>query len=472
MTTESKIFWLQPEDTTLGNWQGQISELTKSPSFCVLPWIHLATRPNGDMRLCCAANASGADSGDYTVGLVKMEDGKPANFAHTLPTEAFNNDYMKSVRKTMLAGNVPASCTKCFKEEQQGVVSKRIWETGTWFKEGIDITELIAQTAEDGSMPYKLQYLDLRLGHTCNLKCVMCSPHDSSQWVAEYKKIFPIIESTLIRKQLSWEPFNNMWHENPAFWEEIYEQIPNIKQVYFAGGEPLLIKEHRRFLEEIVARGYADKIILRYNTNGTLISTSIIELWSKFRKVKVGFSLDGLAERGNYIRYPLDWATVEENLQLLDSAPDNIETTIACAVQILNIKHIPDFIKWKVRSKFKRINLDDNILGETHSGGLFSAHLVWIPTWLSLRVLPKEDKLEVRKLFAELQEWLWKNYTQDKDFWEINPYGWKRWEGILDWMDAEDHTNLLPDFKEYIITLDTQRKLDFKKTFPELSHLV
>lgn len=472
MITESNIFWLQPEDTKLGEWQRQINDLTKSPSFCVLPWIHLATRPNGDMRLCCVANASGANSGDYTVGLVKMEDGKPANFAHTLPTDAFNNDYMKSVRKTMLEGKVPASCTKCFEEEQQGVASKRIWETGAWFKEGIDIPELIDQTEEDGTVPHKLQYLDLRLGNTCNLKCVMCSPHDSSMWVPEHKKIYPIIESKVIHSQLEWVPFNNTWHESPDFWEEIYEQIPNIKQVYFAGGEPLLIKEHRRFLEEIVAKGYASKIVLRYNTNGMLVSESMIELWSKFRKVKVGFSLDGIAERGHYIRYPLDWDTIVQNLHTLDNAPDNIETTIACAVQILNIKHIPDFIKWKIKSGFKRINLGDNILGETHSGGLFSAHLVWIPTWLSLRVLPKEDKLEVRKLFAELQQWLWDNFTQDADFWEVNPYGWRRWEGILDYMDAEDHTHLLPDFKEYIITIDAQRNLDFKKTFPELGHLV
>ena len=472
MTTTSKIFWLQPAETKLGDWQRQIANLTKSNSFCVLPWIHLATRPNGDMRICCVANASGAGTGDYTVGLVKMENGKPANFAHNLPSEAFNNDYMKSVRKTMLEGKVPASCTKCFEEETQGVVSKRVWETGTWFKEGIDIPELIAKTSEDGRIPYKLQYLDLRLGHTCNLKCVMCSPHDSSLWVDEHKKIYPLINSSLIRKQLSFGSFNNTWHENPKFWEEIYEQIPNIKQVYFAGGEPLLIKEHRRFLEEIVKRGYADKIILRYNTNGTLISNSIIKLWSKFRQVKVGFSLDGIADRGHYIRYPLDWPTIEKNLQMLDVAPKNIETTIACAVQILNIKHIPDFIKWKIQSGFKRINLDNNILGEMHSGGLFSAHLVWIPTWLSLRVLPKEDKLEVRKLFAELKQWLWDNYTQNSEFWNVNPYGWKRWEGILDWMDAEDHTNLLPDFKEYIVTLDKQRKLDFKKIFPELEHLI
>ena len=227
-----KVFWIQSEDTQLGKWQKQLSDISDTPSFCILPWIHLATRPNGDMRICCVANASGADNGDYTVGLVKTESGKPANFFRDSPEKAFNNDYMKSVRKTMLEGKVPASCTKCFKEEQEGIVSKRIWETGTWYlQEKIDIQELIKETELDGSIPYKLQYLDLRLGHTCNLKCVMCSPHDSSLWVSEHKKIFPIFQSPLIRKQMSWDQsqFNNSWHENPEFWKEVYEQIPYIK---------------------------------------------------------------------------------------------------------------------------------------------------------------------------------------------------------------------------------------------------
>ena len=465
---------MEENTTQLTKWQNQITEIAGSKTFCVLPWIHLATRPNGDMRICCVANASGADTGDYTVGLVKMEDGKPANFGSDLPTQAFNNDYMRSVRKTMLAGEIPLSCTKCFKEEHEGIASKRIWETGTWHYDGVDIPELIRQTDEDGNVPYKLQYLDLRLGHTCNLKCIMCSPHDSSQWVAEHKKVFPIFQSELIKKQMSWDrkDFNNFWHENPEFWEEIYEQIPNIKQLYFAGGEPLMIREHKTFLLEIIKRGYADKISLRYNTNGLLVDQDIIDVWSKFRKVKVGLSLDGMETRGHYIRYPLDWNVIEQSLTMLDNAPDNIQTNIAFAVQILNIKHVPDFIKWKVNRKFKKVNFDKNASGQTMAGGLIGVHLLWIPTWLSLRVLPIEDKQHVRELFSELKQWLWDNYSQDEEFWTTNPYGWKRWEGILDWMDAEDHTNLLPDFREYINTMDVQRNTDFKSVFPELSHLL
>ena len=29
-----------------------------SDTFCILPWIHLSTRPDGSMRVCCTANAS------------------------------------------------------------------------------------------------------------------------------------------------------------------------------------------------------------------------------------------------------------------------------------------------------------------------------------------------------------------------------------------------------------------------------
>jgi hypothetical protein len=94
-----------------------------------------------------------------------MEHGKPANFGRETPMEAWNNDYMKSVRTTMLKGQIPASCTKCFNEENIGVVSKRIWEPGTWYKDGVDIPELIKQTQEDGTVPEEFLAKFLRLGN-------------------------------------------------------------------------------------------------------------------------------------------------------------------------------------------------------------------------------------------------------------------------------------------------------------------
>jgi sulfatase maturation enzyme AslB (radical SAM superfamily) len=469
----NKTFWLQPEDTMLGNWQKKVETLSGSNTFCLLPWIHFATRPNGDMRLCCSSNASGAGE-NHTVGLVTNEKGQPANFGRETPMSAWNNDYMKSVRTTMLAGQIPASCTKCFEEESKNVVSKRMWETSTWVTDGIDIPELVKQTEEDGTIPENLVYLDLRLGHTCNLRCVMCSPHDSSQWVGEHKKIYPLFQHKELKDQMQWDQkqFNNKWHENPDFWKEMYAQIPNLKQVYFAGGEPLLIKEHKAFIEEIIRQGYQDKILLRYNSNGILVDDEIIELWSKFKKVKFAVSLDATDLKNYYIRFPTEWEKVVENLHKLDNTPDNIQVSIATAIQILNIKHLPDFARWKIEQGFRKINLQNVMEGMEAGGGIFNMHLLYIPTFLSIRCLPQADKEEVRKKFAEFAGWLELNYRQDEDFWKKNPYGWKRWQAVLDFMDAEDHTHLLPAFKEYILTLDTSRKTNFANVFPELAHLI
>jgi uncharacterized Fe-S cluster-containing radical SAM superfamily protein len=457
----------------IDDYKSQIEELTGSCTFCVLPWIHLATRPNGDMRLCCTANASGAGD-DHEVGLVKTDNGIPTNFARETPMQAWNSDYMKSVRKTMLEGKVPASCSGCFKEESQGIVSKRIWETGTWYKdEGVDIQELIAQTAEDGTVPEQLQYLDLRLGHTCNIKCVMCSPHDSSKWVADWQKLIPVLQDEDVKRQMRWDKkeFNNKWYEKGKFWDELYAQVPNLKQVYFAGGEPLMIAEHKKFLEEIIRQGYEKNILLRYNSNGILVDEELIKLWSKFRKVKFAVSIDAIHERDHYIRFPTNFADVERTLHMLDNTPDNIHVSMATAVQIFNIKHLPDFMKWKIKQNFRKMNVGE-VSGVLMGGGLVNMHLVHIPTFLNITILPEQDKKEIREIFAEFKQWLWDNYTQDDDFWKDNPYGWRRWEGLLEHMDSQDNSHLLPGFKEYVNKLDAIRGLNAAKLFPELGHLL
>jgi len=450
-----------------------IEERTGSPTFCVLPWIHMATRPNGDCRLCCVANASGAHTGDHGVGLVKKENGTPANFGKDTPLNAFNNQYMRDIRLTMLEGKIPASCTKCFEEEDNGVVSKRLWEMYEWNRDGLDFSKLIDDTNNNGAVPPIIRYLDLRLGHTCNLKCVMCSPHDSSRWLQDYDKLIEKTESQQILKQVSFDKqlFNNTWYEKSEFWNDVFDQIPNITQLYFAGGEPLMIKEHRRFLDEIIKRGYAKNISLRYNSNGIFVNKDIIDIWSQFKQVRYAFSIDALMERNYYIRYPTNWKDIERSLWVMDSAPDNVHCAIACAVQVFNVKHIIDFAKWKLSQGFKKINkfkLDEYETG----GGIINLHLLYIPTFLSARILPQEDKLEIQRQFADFKAWLWTNYRQDDNFWKDNPYGWKRWEGILKFIMVEDHTHLLPDFKEYVNNLDTIRNINSKNIFPELEHLI
>ena len=82
---------------------------------CVILDAFGSTRPDGNMRVCCTANASpvGATHDKKhggQVGVLKTESGVPANLNNSDLMTAWNNDYMKNVRKQMLNGEMPASC--------------------------------------------------------------------------------------------------------------------------------------------------------------------------------------------------------------------------------------------------------------------------------------------------------------------------------------------------------------------------
>ena len=119
---------------------------------------------------------------------------------------------------------------------------------------------------------------------------------------------------------------------------------------------------------------------------------------------------------------------------------------------------------------YQKIN-KHNVWEHQAGGGIFSMHLLFIPTFLSARILPKEHKDRIRLKFMEFKKWLWENYRQDDDFWVNNPYGWSRWEAILKFIEAEDHSYLIPDFKEYINNIDNIRNIESKTIFPEIEYL-
>ena len=453
-----------------------------SKTFCILPWIHLSTRPNGHMRVCCTANASSVGATNDKkhggeVGILKNEDGKPANFNHTDLLHAWNNSYMKEVRKLMLNDEIPPSCAKCFKEECAGHKSKRQWETAYW-KKRLDFDEIVSKTASDGSIEPKIYYIDLRMGTKCNLKCVMCSPHDSSMWVEDWNKLYPEIENPALKETMIWSNKGKVdgasynWHQNnPGFWSQLYEQIPHIRQLYFAGGEALIIKEHYDLLEKCVEMGHASKIQLRYNSNGIEIPDRLLELWDKFESVRFHFSIDSIEEMNHYIRYPANWQTIEKNLERLDETPANIEVTIACAVQMLNMYYIPDFIKWKIEKNYKKINPWP--LG----AGLINYHFVYHPPHLNVKVFPKWFKEKISQKYEEFFLWLdeyagREGHPFSKEEFMNHDWGVSRLRGMVQFMNSEDWSNRMPEFIEYINRMDQIRGLDFRKTFPEMAGLL
>jgi len=458
-----------------------------SKTFCILPWIHLSTRPNGHMRVCCTANASSVGATNDRVhggevGVLKQADGKPANLNVTDFLTSWNNDYMKNTRLAMLAGEEPASCIKCYKEEREGHRSKRQWETEYWMKR-VDVDQLIKDTDTNGGIPPKISYIDMRFGTKCNLACVMCSPHDSSLWIPEWQKVYPQVQNETLKQTMGWDNKGSVngasynWHKNnPKFWEQLWDQVPHMKQLYFAGGEPLIIDEHYDILEQCIRQGYAKDMEIRYNSNGVEWREDLFELWSHFKLVRFHYSVDAVGERNSYIRYPSKWTrTVEAFHQLDQETTNNVEITIACAVQALNIYYIPEFLQWKLQQNFKKINM-----WPFGAGGI-NYHFVYHPPHLNVKILPAWFKDEIEAKYEEFIPWWDKNWELgvptwhkgkiDKDTWLNADYGVKRLRGMVRFAKSEDWSRRLPEMKEYLELLDKQRGTSFYETFPEMKDI-
>lgn len=458
-----------------------------SKTFCILPWIHLSTRPDGSMRVCCTANASSVGPTNDKehggmIGVLKDEEGKPSNLNVADFLSSWNSTYMKNVRLQMLNGEQPPSCAKCYKEEASGHNSKRQWETRYW-SQRVDVDQLLRETTEDGSVPPRLSYIDLRFGTKCQLACVMCSPHDSSGWIKDWQAVYPQFENQNLKETFQWNNKGSIngssynWHKNnPTFWQQFYDQIPHMQQLYFAGGESLIIEEHYDILEECIRQGHAKNLEIRYNSNGVEWRDDLFDLWKEFKLVRFHYSVDNIHEMNEYIRYPSSWKRTEEVFHILDKqTSDNVEVTVACAVQALNIYYIPDFLKWKLTQGFRKINM-----WPFGAGGI-NYHFVYHPPHLNVKVLPQWFKERCRKHYEEFYPWWEENWELGvpdwykgkvtKQQWRAAEYGIDRLEGMLKFMESEDWSQRLPEMKEYLEKLDLHRNLDFSKIFPDMKDI-
>lgn len=373
---------------------------TKS-TFCPIPWMFQAVRNNGDVRICCQANVT------KNQGVVRHIDGTSYNAGKHDMKEARTADFMNVVRKNMLNGVWSDECGRCKKEEESGLRSRRQYEQHWDFK----IEDALKVTNPDGSInpdDVPLVYYDLRFGNLCNLKCRMCGPTDSHSWYEDWLQVYGgdgfqdthgYVKLEKNKKgRLSTGDYD--WYNSAKFWNHIESNIPNMQQVYMAGGEPLMIERHYDFLQKCIDMGQAEKMSIEYNTNMTNLQPRVLELWKNFKKVRVGASVDGMGKVVEYQRHPAKWETILKNLQTIDNLGDNVDAWLACTVTTLNVFHIPEFIKWKIKeSGFKKINSGKRL-------PVLTIHVAHSPVTSCIQALPLEMKQLVREQYDNFKDWL------------------------------------------------------------------
>ena len=379
------------------------SDYLKSKSLCPLPFAGAIVNTDGTVQ-CCSI------SKEY-LGNVKEK-----------PLEEILNTSkkLKQIRRDMLDNKFHHNCSDCYKKEQH--------HTNTNF-ENVSNRIYHAKILKDAPFKlyrdenhFELQQIDLRWRNTCNFACVYCDSMFSSTW-AQFKGKADKMTSEAMNETFKF----------------VKKNIQNLKTIYMAGGEPLLIKENIKIIDLILEK--RPDLLLRINTNLSILNKKLYDKVKQLKNVHWIVSAESTNERFNYIRWPGKYEVLVHNLKKIQELPHkvsiNMTWNVLCSYNIL------DFI-------------DDMLANDVHPNQFIMNHVtdpveqsVWNITNSLRNKIQKEVKS--RMLATDKKFFLYKVYEEmcailDKPLIDTNK------------------TMLYNTLKEF----DKNRKLDSRKLFPEI----
>ena len=274
--------------------------------LCTAPWTHTYVSPQGERRLCCASREEAKFTKQYL-----DSGGGSTNFNPVSLEEHWNSDYMKDIRKRMLAGEAIPQCVVC-NENVLNLHTYRKYFTETLFPHKIqDILDSTDETGHTTMIPISYDY---RLSNLCNFKCRMCGDQLSSSWESENKIHTTPTDAWLqpnTRRKIS-----NFQVE--VLEEELQAAVDQgvIEEIYWVGGEPLMWERHWTIMQQLVDTGQSKDVVVRYNTNLSRTKYKNYDLYNmldNFKNVNICASIDAIGDIGEYVRTGLKWPEFLQN---------------------------------------------------------------------------------------------------------------------------------------------------------------
>lgn len=236
-------------------------------------------------------------------------------------------------------------------------------------------------------------------------------------------------------------------------WRQVEGVLPGVEEIYFAGGEPLVMEEHWRILRFLVERKMFD-VQLNYTTNfSSLIykGEDVLALWRSFERVRVLASLDGMGRRGEYLRKGSRWRQVLENRARMIRESPHVEFRVFPTASVMNAWHLPDLhAEW----------IDRGFIGRDQ----FQINLLFSPEEFCVQALPPRFKRLIEEKYAA--------YLSRLPALPNEPEDARGFKNLLNFMRARDLSALMPRFRDMTRRLDAIREERFEEIFQELAELM
>jgi MoaA/NifB/PqqE/SkfB family radical SAM enzyme len=401
-------------------------------NFCVAPFVNMTITSEGTNRPCCKYDAFKSEDSSDTV-------------ANTSLIKLYNSDEIESLREQFMNNERPDKCKVCWLEEDNNIKSLRQLYNHNWINK-----PSWGKPPEPKKINFAQAFygqptnLDLKLSNLCNLRCRICGPWSSTQWIKDYNN-------------LGWADKRaiKVWTENAK--EKLLVSDENkqilmnwaerILRIEFFGGEPMMQQEHHDVLDLMINSGSSEKQALCYNTNGTIFNQDIVEKWLNFDFIVVNFSIDDIGQRFEYQRKNAVYQEVLSNLEnykLLSSLYNfKHKFFIYITVSIYNVYYLKEIIDELSYLEFP-----------------FILNILHHPQDLSILNIPTSIKKIITQKLADVNHVNYHTQTI-----KIND--------IVEFMNSKEY-----DEKEWIKFCNYNTKIDglrdekFKNIFPEFYELI
>jgi MoaA/NifB/PqqE/SkfB family radical SAM enzyme len=354
--------------------------------------------------------------------------------------DIWNGEQMRTLRLNMLQNKKSPECRRCYELEENGMWTLRK-SSNENFKHHQSKVEETSDNGNAGNV--NMAYMDIRFSNLCNLKCRSCGPQFSSSWFEDHKATHGDPGHPKILQ---------VRDEMKSFMDELDPLLKSVERVYWAGGEPLITKEHYDILDKWIAMGKRD-VKMDYTTNFTQMyykRKTAFEYWNSFEHVRVAASLDANHARGEYLRKNMNWTQVVQNRRDMIAQCPHVYFEITPTVSVYNVLNLPDFHReWIEQGLLEPQNIRINILLD--------------PTYMRLSILPPWIKERVKTRYEEHLKYIEQFDNMQKVKSDL--------QSILKFIN-DDRSEEIRMFLFKTNRVDALRKENLFDIFPELKDLV
>jgi MoaA/NifB/PqqE/SkfB family radical SAM enzyme len=378
-------------------------EYLTNKNFCPIPWTGIMYNFDGTVKNCIR------NSG--TLGNLKD------NSIH----EILKGETAIHKKNLMYYNKSEPTCTPCYDLEQNkksfDIISDRVF----YLKELRNVDLNTYKNIDT----FDLQTIDIRWNNTCNFTCVYCSPEFSSRWATELNVKYDAVPQRRLEELKRY----------------VFDHADQLKHVYMAGGEPLLMKENLELLAILQERN--PTVNLRVNTNLSKTGTQVFERICEFPNVHWTVSVDEMGEEFEYVRYGGKWKDFLDNLTIIKKLDHKISFNMLH--HLLNHISIFDTVKYLRELGF-------------HNNSFIIGPLL-TPEYLNIRHLPEKMLQLVEQ---ELQDWI----NQKPGYLLENSL-----QNMLQYIKTPMEKNINYCVEE-IDKMDKRRNINSRLVFPELYNLI